>query len=222
MKRNVTMEEISDGRLYGLNDMVKVGCQDCAGCSKCCHDMVDTIILSPIDVYHLSKGLGKSFAKLLDREVKLNVVNGLVLPNLKMLEDRNCCGFLDDSGRCSIHSFRPDLCRLFPLGRVYENGDFKYFLQTGQCDRARTKVKVGKWIDTERLPENKNYILRWHDILARAEELLESSEDGELERSLNMTLLNSFYVAPYDCEEDFYPQFARRAEKMEEMESQWK
>lgn len=215
MKRNVTMEEISDGRLYGFNDMVKADCQDCVGCSKCCHDMVDTIILSPLDVYNLSKGLGKNLPELLDREAKLNVVNGIVLPNLKMLDDKNCCGFLDDNGRCSVHSFRPDLCRLFPLGRVYENGDFKYFLQTGQCDHTRTKVKVGKWIDTPRPLENKKYIMRWHDILARVEELLEDSEDEEFNKNLNMALLNTFYMAPYDCGEDFYPQFAHRAEKIE-------
>ena len=33
MKRNVDLNEISDGRLYSANDMVKVECGDCAGCS---------------------------------------------------------------------------------------------------------------------------------------------------------------------------------------------
>ena len=31
MKRNVDLNEISDGRLYSANDMVKVECGDCAG-----------------------------------------------------------------------------------------------------------------------------------------------------------------------------------------------
>ena len=29
MRREVTLEEISDGRLYDANDMVKADCQDC-------------------------------------------------------------------------------------------------------------------------------------------------------------------------------------------------
>ena len=29
MRREVSLEEISDGRLYELNDMVKADCQDC-------------------------------------------------------------------------------------------------------------------------------------------------------------------------------------------------
>lgn len=31
MRREVTLEEISDGRLYDANDMVKADCQDCKG-----------------------------------------------------------------------------------------------------------------------------------------------------------------------------------------------
>lgn len=215
MKRFVSMEEISDGRLYGINDMVKADCHDCVGCHKCCHDMVKTIILYPLDAHHLAVGTGKGFPELLEQEVELNVVNGMVLPNLKMTEEGNCCAFLDGQGRCSIHRYRPDLCRLFPLGRFYENGDFRYFLQVGQCDHPHTKVKVSKWIDTPNYSKNKAYILRWHDLLDQVEEILNTSEDDVLKKNLNLAMLNMFYMTPYDREADFYEQFAARAEKIE-------
>ncbi len=35
MRRNIRLEEISDGRLYTANDMVKADCRDCEGCSAC-------------------------------------------------------------------------------------------------------------------------------------------------------------------------------------------
>lgn len=56
MKRNVTLEEISDGNLYEANDMVKADCQDCKGCSDCCQGMGDTVILDPLDVHRLCAG----------------------------------------------------------------------------------------------------------------------------------------------------------------------
>lgn len=31
MKRNIDLNEISDGRLYSSGDMVKADCHDCAG-----------------------------------------------------------------------------------------------------------------------------------------------------------------------------------------------
>lgn len=32
MKREIDMREISDGKLYGPNDLVKADCGDCHGC----------------------------------------------------------------------------------------------------------------------------------------------------------------------------------------------
>ena len=59
MRREVSLEEISDGRLYELNDMVKADCQDCAGCHDCCEGMGDSVVLDPMDVYRLCTNLGK-------------------------------------------------------------------------------------------------------------------------------------------------------------------
>ncbi len=57
MRREVTLEEISDGRLYDANDMVKADCQDCKGCHDCCTGMGDSVLLDPYDVCRLSRGL---------------------------------------------------------------------------------------------------------------------------------------------------------------------
>lgn len=39
MERHINLEEISDGKLYGLNDMVRADCGDCKGCFACCTGM---------------------------------------------------------------------------------------------------------------------------------------------------------------------------------------
>lgn len=59
---------ISEGKLYSFNDMVRVGCHDCKGCSSCCKDMGTSILLDPYDVYRLTTNLGKSFEELLNRK----------------------------------------------------------------------------------------------------------------------------------------------------------
>ena len=35
MERRIDLAEISDGKLYGAEDMVKADCGDCEGCSAC-------------------------------------------------------------------------------------------------------------------------------------------------------------------------------------------
>lgn len=213
MKREVDIKEISDGNLYGPNDMVKADCGDCKGCSACCQGMGESIVLDPYDVYRLTTGLNLSFEALLADKIELNVFDGMILPNLKMAGEKEACAFLNEEGRCSIHSIRPGICRLFPLGRYYENGSFQYFLQIHECkNENRTKVKVKKWIDTPDLKQNEKFILAWHDFVNEIQTKMMEISDDALFKKVNMFLLQQFFIERYN-EEDFYKQFEERLEK---------
>lgn len=214
MKRNIDMNEISDGKLYDINDMVKADCNDCKGCSACCQGMGQSILLDPLDIYNLTVGLNTTFEQLLAEAIELNVVDGVILPNLRMGGTSDSCHFLDDEGRCSIHEFRPGICRLFPLGRLYENQDFKYFLQIHECKTPnKTKVKVKKWIDTPNLQENKKYIIDWHYYIDDVQDKLTHITDDELIKKIDLFILQHFFMEPYHQMEDFYEQFNLRLEK---------
>lgn len=213
MRRNVSLSEISDGKLYMENDMVKADCHGCNGCSDCCRGMGESIILDPYDAFRLSAGLGRPFADFLEKEVELNVVDGIILPNLKMAGEGEACAFLNGEGRCTIHAYRPGICRLFPLGRYYEDGAFRYFLQTGECRAARTKVKVSKWIDTPDQRKNREFVTAWHYLLNRVEGQLAESSDDAFRKKINLFLLQIYYLTPYDEASDFYTQFTKRTEE---------
>lgn len=213
MRREVDINEISDGNLYGPNDMVKADCGDCKGCSACCQGMGESIVLDPYDVYRLTKGLNLSFEALLDDKFELGVYDGMILPHLKMSGANEACAFLNSEGRCSVHTIRPGICRLFPLGRFYENGGFKYFLQIHECkNQNRTKVKVKKWIDTPDLKQNEVFVNKWHDFVNEIQDKMMQVKDDALFKKVNMFLLQQFFIERYH-DEDFYKQFDERLEK---------
>lgn len=216
MRRNVDLNEISDGKLYTSNDMVKADCYECQGCSACCRGMGKSIILDPIDLFHLKQATGKDFAGLLNQEIELNVVDGMILPNLKMDPKTDACPFLDENERCGIHAFRSGICRLFPLGRLYEEEGFRYFLLTKECKKEnRGKVKVKKWLGITNLKVYEQYISDWHQFLLTCEESI-----GELEKEniqiLTTYILRLFYQTPYEAEDDgsFYQEFYQRREQV--------
>ncbi len=199
MIREVSLNDISDGRTYSENDMVKADTAGCEGCYKCCTGMGNSIVLDPYDVWQIKIGLGKGFQELLNEGlIELNMVDGLILPNLRMNEDERC-SFLNDEGRCSIHKLRPGICRIFPLGRIYENGDFKYFLQKDQCIKDnRAKIKIKKWIDIANLSENRRFINEWHNFIKKVGEKninLRNSGRGESINDIAMYVLNEFFVS---------------------------
>lgn len=208
MIRNVDINEISDGRFYEPDDLVKIGCHDCEGCSSCCHDM-EALLLDPLDIYHMERGLNRPFDDFLDQEIELTKADGLILPKIRMHASGNACYFLNEEGRCRIHSFRPGLCRLFPMGRLYEDGDLKYFLQIGECGKkGRYKVRLRDWLDTPNLEQYHAFLLTWHSFTKSLGEKTPLLTE-ESRRQVLTYVLRLFYQLSWN-ETDFYPQFSER------------
>jgi len=208
--------DIHEGKFYGSNDMVKVDCHDCKGCSSCCRDMGQSIWLDPYDVYHMSVFLGKTLESLLEKEVELHVEDGLIMPNIRMVgEGEPACSFLNEEGRCSIHAARPGFCRLFPLGRNYNDNNLTYFLLEGACPAPlKSKIKINKWLNIPRIKDYEMFLMKWHGLTKGLREFYEcNSENEPIMKAINMQFLQIFYLTAY-TDADFYEQFEKRLEKM--------
>lgn len=206
-----------DDKLYTYNDMVKAGCNDCKGCSSCCRGMGESIVLDPYDIWQLENNLNTTFAGLMQDKIELHVDEGLILPNLKMQEVSDSCGFLDEHGRCSIHEFRPGLCRLFPLGRRYEKNELRYFLLEDACAQtAHIKLKVKKWLDITDIKRYEKFLITWHDFRKKSQQQIAQYSDkpngDELIKDINMKFLHIFYEKQYTSD-DFYGQFEERIDE---------
>ena len=223
MKRQIDLSEISDGKLYQIDDLCRLGCSDCLGCSSCCHD-TEGLILDPLDVARLVKASGRDFMSLIERELELSMVDEMLLPKMRM-DQRNACHFLDANGRCSIHPDRPGICRLFPLGRYYENDDYRYFLQTLECRKHdRYKLRIRDWLDEKDAEAYHDYIMSWHRFLKLMEEKLPLLTE-ESRSSVTSYILKMFFLAPYQASEapgsefdtaDFYSEYYARMFRVRE------
>lgn len=197
--------------LYNGNDMAKLGCNECAGCSECCRGMGQSIVLDPYDLFQMQKVTGLSFAQLMQEKIELHVEEGLILPSLKMQSDSDACGFLNQGGRCTIHDYRPGLCRLFPLGRNYDEKGLRYFLLEDACRiQNRAKIKIKKWLGISPLPQYEKFLIEWHDLRKDMQARIREQKSDEYTKSINVKMLETFYQKPYGTEEDFYVQFEGR------------
>ena len=206
MRTTNILNEISDGKLYDIEDMVKADTCGCNGCSDCCKDVGDLVVLTPFDIYEMTTYLNTDFDKLLGDKILLRENNKITLPYLKMQDKNKNCSFLDKNGRCTIHLKRPNICRLFPLGRAYQDNDFKYFLQVDNCPKDELKdVKVSQWINIENYNENKKFILEWYKFIKALTFRLKFVRDEDEIENINQILLDSFYRVKID--NDFYKSF---------------
>lgn len=204
MKSTNILDKISDGKLYDIEDVVKADTCGCNGCNDCCLDVGDLVVLTPFDVYEIVNCLGVTFNDLLGDKIELHQNNKILLPYLKM-QDNNRCSFLNEKGRCIIHSKRPNICRMFPLGRVYQDNDFKYFLQIGNCPKEDLKdVKVSDWVGIENYNENKEFILEWYKLTKALAFRLKFVRDEKEIEEINQILLDSCYHIDIEEGENFY------------------
>ncbi|MGN0364002.1 MAG: YkgJ family cysteine cluster protein [Bilifractor sp.] len=222
MIRDVDIKDIWDGRFYTAEDMAPVGCDDCRGCSDCCRMTGDSIVLDPLDMYRLTCGIGRTFSDMMEKEIEIRLVDGMILPNIMEFDEENPsraegCPFLDGNGRCSIHEIRPGFCRLFPLGRYYRDKDrsFRYFVQKGECTKGGSApVRIRDWIGVpeEEIGQYENFINTWHFFLKDIGGRLHLLTDRSREQ-VTRYVLQIFYVEAYQKGMDFYPQFALRMDK---------
>lgn len=201
--------------LYSSNEMARLGCNECSGCSSCCRGMGESILLDPYDIFQLQTATGLVFAQLVQDKIELHVEDGLILPSIRMQEGTDECGFLNQDGRCSIHGFRPGLCRLFPLGRNYDDAGLRYFLLEDACQiRNRTKIKIKKWLGVESLVKYEQFLVAWHDLRRDVKTHITEQKSDDFTKKINLMLLDSFYQRPYDTSMDFYPQFEERRKEV--------
>ena len=215
MLRDIDLSQISDGNLYGENDMARINTAGCAGCHKCCTGMGDSIVLDPLDVHNLRLKTGMDFNTLmLKHYITLSVKDYIAVPSINMLD--GACAFLDKDYRCSVHEKRPSFCRMFPLGRIYEDGDYKYFNQVHECTYGKkSKIKVKEFIGVSDINKYHEYILRYHDFLVNMRTKAKDYGEEKL-KTLSLTILSELFVKPYE-EENFYGQIYSRLYQIENM-----
>ena len=141
MERNIDLNEISDGRFYTANDMVRADCQGCEGCSVCCHGMGKSIQLDPLDVHRICTYFRIPFEALLADHVELNVVDGMILPNLKMVgEDEP-----ESGGQMRYPQNQTGVLPSVPIGKTVRGQKFQiHSSDKGMCENGSSEDQSQK------------------------------------------------------------------------------
>ena len=197
MIREIDEKLIRPEQLMSSTDMAKLGCNHCRECSDCCKNRAEWITLDAFDVKELKANLNYSFTGLLEQGlITLSVIDGVVLPCLSKKQSADECLFLQSDGKCSIHAFRPGICRMFPLARLYhEDGSFSYFLQEGECPRNNgVKIKISRWLGYPDIRRYEQSVRQYHDALLKLRKNCASAETPEEMTALQKKFLEDWFI----------------------------
>lgn len=201
-------------KLFDANDMARIDVHDCKGCSKCCHNMGQSIVLNPWDIYQICENTGLTFYELLAGPLELHEENGLLFVNIKLqpqnavnLQSGYRCPYLNEQERCSIHDFRPGVCRLFPLGRQYldDGNQIKYFILLDVCDAAKSKIKISKYLQIPNYPMYEKFLIEYNKLQRKG--LIFVNENRDRAAEYNKRYLELLFCEEYDS---FYDEVFER------------
>jgi Fe-S-cluster containining protein len=117
----------ADAKVLADSDFLQLSC-GAEGCSSTCCKAAAPIILNPYEIARICSESGMTYEDLLD-VVETDRANGFPLV---MLPRDPACNFWTERG-CRIYPARPLACRLFPLGRVFDNGQSYIVLPEANC-----------------------------------------------------------------------------------------
>ena len=197
----------------------------CLKCGKCCNNRKD-ILLTAKDLYNIAKHLGRTINQIAKRYCDVYIGDSSRIPivRLKPTGTENACPLLRNK-RCVVHSVKPTVCALFPLGRVaamsQDNDEAEtsgiirpqYFLQPVKCGSHTQINTVRSWLEKSGVPVEDEFYLHWSSAIMYLANFFIDLEEHNTDHSIMDYLWNITYVLLYihfNTDSDFMSQFRKR------------
>lgn len=174
-----------DERLKGIVDNfdnMKIGLDEtfkfhCTMCGNCCINRED-ILLSPKDIYNISKELGVTTVDFFDKycEGFVGVDSRVPLVRLKPKGSDRRCPLLKKA-KCRVHRAKPTVCAMFPIGRVVAAENMKeglknvsqeqvqYIFVNPECGEESEVHTVREWLESFAVPIPDEFFLTWQQTV---------------------------------------------------------
>lgn len=199
---------------------------NCTACGSCCKNRVDgsSILLSPHDIHKLSQTLNRTEKEVIQKYTNMHIGSSSGIPMMTLKSIKTVfdlepkCVFLS-SGKCDVHTKKPDVCKLFPLGRVSTpDGDIGYFHQGDvECGGLPKEHTLDEWFPDRE--ESEKAFVEYSKHLRDVVETTSLKKIIADERVTNNTrdLMVSAYITSmycdYDSEKDYAEQFSEHNER---------
>lgn len=214
-----------DDMTLGIDDTFSFKCR---GCGKCCRQRED-ILLSPKDLYRLAVYLELTVADVLKQYCEVYQGSDSLMPIARLISigGNNRCPFLDGR-KCRVHTFKPGVCAMYPLGRYIrkepaDDGapiEIRYINNKPDCDHKEQKQTVRLWLARWGISHPDPFFLRWQEVIGSISQFFHMLRDRQATDKIRYMLLNvvfeSIYVN-YDTSLPFEGQFEGNCVKLRDM-----
>jgi hypothetical protein len=135
----------------------------CKKCGFCCQF---TIVLYPFDIMNICSHLSITTKEFLEKY-------GILVPDqdgiLRCVLRKNQKCLFNKDNLCTVYEARPIRCRLFPIGRYFEEGKTYYLLPKEKCIGfdSNKKQSIQEWIINQNVSEYDKMTEDWAKLMIK-------------------------------------------------------
>lgn len=183
---------------------------DCKMCGNCCRHRGEPIILTGLDTFRISQALGVHPRQVIEEKTIGYIGDQSHVPVLTLKERLDGSCSLLRKGKCMVHSNKPIVCAIFPLGRIY-NGithKFAYFKQPHGCSMGNNNGKtwtLQEWLDEFNISEFEEDSLAWNKMIMGVSQVTCRIDEKEIPEDMIAAVGSCFYLN-YDISQPYRDQ----------------
>ena len=213
-----------DSMKIGLDETFKFHCKMCG---NCCFNR-DDILLSPKDIYNMSKELGLTTENFFKKYCETYIGGDSRIPivRLKPRGTGKKCP-LQKNRKCRVHRSKPTVCAMYPIGRCLiadnkkeglkdiDTGQIQYIFNRPDCGDDSESHTVREWLETFGIPISDEFFIKWQQVVLKMGAIFRTIERG-MSRNVMEQVWNAAFVGiylHYDTEKNFIPQFEENTKK---------
>ena len=199
---------------------------NCTMCGKCCINRED-ILLNAKDIYNLTIALEMTAKEVIDKYCDCYIGDNSRLPlvRLKPVGPTKRCPLLKGN-RCSVHTNKPIVCAMFPIGRAIkqelsdgEQAHIDYLFSDPHCGDRRKTHTVREWFDSFGIPLEDKFFFKWQEVMKTLIRKV-SAMEKKLPKSAMSIVWSAVHIClyeHYDQTKEFLSQFEENTKKLYEL-----
>tara|TARA_Y100000310_G_scaffold319400_1_gene374615 strand:- start:226 stop:834 length:609 start_codon:yes stop_codon:yes gene_type:complete len=150
-----------------LHNVLKFKCKNCGDC--CDHTIIQ---LYPFDIKNICKAKNLT-TKQFHQQYSIFQLDEDKIPRC-ILKNRPQCPFKEEG--CTIYDKRPIRCRLYPLGRVYQDNEIIHVIseKTSPGFNTGKKQTIAEWLEQQQVTKFDQLTKQWNQFLIKQKEVTKS------------------------------------------------
>lgn len=170
----------------------------CQACGDCCRKRDTPILMTGMDVFRMSQALNMKPMDVTSKYMRTYLGDDSHIPLFVLKErDDGSCSLLHKS-KCSVHSKKPVVCAIYPLGRYFDvkENSIQYFKQDNVCRAAEEAGKVwtlNEWLDAFGIRELDSMSKAWYKLMSGITQAMCKVEKNKIDPIMYALLAQILY-----------------------------